>query len=57
MIGLECASQEGCTNVKKHGVFFEEAATVFTDASYLTIPDPIPYRPRIRSAWIRTLSV
>ena len=28
------------TNLAKHGVSFEEAATVFGDALSLTIPDP-----------------
>ena len=28
------------TNFAKHGVAFEEAATVFGDAAALTIPDP-----------------
>ena len=29
------------TNFKKHGVSFEEAASVFFDALSLTVPDPL----------------
>lgn len=28
------------TNLRKHGVFFEEAATVFLDPLAITFPDP-----------------
>jgi hypothetical protein len=33
-------SAQGANNLVKHGIAFEEAATIFGDPSSLTIPDP-----------------
>jgi hypothetical protein len=38
---FEWDSKKAGQNVKKHGVSFEEASTVFGDALSLTIPDPL----------------
>ena len=37
---FEWDERKARTNLAKHGVAFEEAATVFGDAAALTIPDP-----------------
>jgi len=37
---FEWDSRKAQSNLSKHGVSFEEASTVFGDASSLTIPDP-----------------
>jgi uncharacterized DUF497 family protein len=34
-------SNKAKTNLKKHGISFEEASTVFGDPHSLTIPDPL----------------
>jgi uncharacterized DUF497 family protein len=34
--------QKAASNLKKHGVSFEEATTAFADPLSLTIPDPDP---------------
>lgn len=39
--GFEWDSEKAERNKQKHGVTFEEAATVFLDRLSLTIPDPI----------------
>lgn len=39
-LDFEWDEQKALTNKKKHGVSFEEAATVFGDPLALTIPDP-----------------
>jgi hypothetical protein len=38
------------TNLAKHGVSFEQAATVFGDALSLTIPDPV--HSQAENRWI-----
>jgi uncharacterized DUF497 family protein len=40
MLGFEWDPDKASHNLKKHGVSFEEASTVFFDALSLTIPDP-----------------
>ncbi|BAZ20709.1 hypothetical protein NIES4073_15860 [Kalymmatonema gypsitolerans NIES-4073] len=37
---FEWNPDKGDTNLKKHGVSFQEAATVFGDALSITFPDP-----------------
>jgi uncharacterized DUF497 family protein len=39
-LGFEWDDDKARSNVAKHGVSFEEAATVFADPLSLTIPDP-----------------
>lgn len=39
-IRFEWGAAKAKTNLKKHGVTFEEAATVFSDTLSLTIPNP-----------------
>jgi uncharacterized DUF497 family protein len=39
-LSFEWEQNKAKTNLGKHGVSFEEAATVFGDAFSLTIPDP-----------------
>ena len=39
-LNFEWDGNKAGTNLAKHGVSFEEAATVFADAFSLTIPDP-----------------
>lgn len=39
-LGFEWDDNKGRSNAAKHGVRFEEAATVFADPLSLTIPDP-----------------
>ncbi|MCU0785205.1 MAG: BrnT family toxin [Verrucomicrobia bacterium] len=39
-LGFEWDDDKARLNLAKHGVSFEEAATVFADPSSLTIPDP-----------------
>ena len=41
--------QEGLSNLKKHGVSFEEAATVFADPDALDWDDPEHSQAEIRS--------
>jgi uncharacterized protein len=38
---FEWDSNKASLNLKKHGVAFEEAVTVFADPLSLTIPDPL----------------
>ncbi len=38
---VEWDAQKAEQNLKKHGVSFEEASTVFADPLSLTIPDPL----------------
>ncbi len=38
-LNFEWNENKAKSNLRKHGVSFEEAATVFRDASSLTIPD------------------
>ncbi len=38
---FEWDAKKAVQNIKKHGVSFEEASTVFGDALSLTIPDPL----------------
>jgi uncharacterized DUF497 family protein len=38
---FEWDSDKAAQNLKKHGVSFEEASTVFADPLSLTIPDPL----------------
>lgn len=40
-IEFEWDSAKGTSNLLKHGVAFEEAATAFADPLSLTIPDPL----------------
>jgi len=37
---FEWNTEKAKTNLKKHGVSFEEAVTIFSDPLSLTIPDP-----------------
>jgi len=39
-LNFEWDRTKASANLRKHGVSFEEAATVFADESSLTIPDP-----------------
>jgi uncharacterized DUF497 family protein len=39
-LGFEWDAHKATANLAKHGVSFEEAATVFSDPLSLTIPDP-----------------
>lgn len=39
-LGFEWDAHKAAANLAKHGVSFEEAATVFSDPLSLTIPDP-----------------
>lgn len=39
-IGFEWNSDKAARNLRKHGVTFEEAATVFRDGLSVTVPDP-----------------
>ncbi len=39
-LGFEWDDDKASSNLAKHGVSFEEAATVFGDPMSLTIPDP-----------------
>ena len=39
-LGFEWDDDKAESNLAKHGVSFEEAATVFSDPLSLTIPDP-----------------
>jgi uncharacterized DUF497 family protein len=38
---FEWEKRKAASNLKKHGVSFEEAASVFGDTLSLTIPDPV----------------
>ena len=38
---FEWDKEKAATNLKKHGVSFEEAETVFSDPLSLTVPDPL----------------
>ena len=38
---FEWDAKKAVQNIKKHGVSFKEASTVFGDALSLTIPDPL----------------
>ncbi|MCF7977755.1 MAG: BrnT family toxin [Chromatiaceae bacterium] len=40
MIDFEWDTRKAESNIRKHGVSFEEASTVFSDPFELTIPDP-----------------
>lgn len=40
MINFEWNSRKAASNLKKHGVAFEEASTIFEDLLSLTIRDP-----------------
>ena len=40
MLKFEWDSVKGRSNLAKHGVSFEEAASIFADALALTFPDP-----------------
>ena len=40
-IKFDWDNEKAETNLKKHGVSFEEATTVFTDNLSVTIPDPL----------------
>jgi uncharacterized protein len=37
---------KAATNIKKHGIAFEEARTVFGDFHSITIPDPLHSKPK-----------
>ncbi len=41
MLNLEWDSKKAESNIKKHGVSFEEASTIFGDPLSLTIDDPL----------------
>jgi uncharacterized DUF497 family protein len=41
MLTFEWDTQKAISNLKKHGVSFEEASTVFQDILSLTIDDPL----------------
>ena len=40
-LNFEWDANKAKSNLGKHGISFEEAATVFGDPSSLTIPDPV----------------
>ncbi len=40
MIGFEWNPQKAEINIKKHGISFDEASTVFEDTLSVTYPDP-----------------
>jgi len=40
-LSFEWDGEKAKANFKKHGVTFDEAATVFTDPFSVTIPDPV----------------
>jgi uncharacterized DUF497 family protein len=40
-LAFEWDKDKACQNVKKHGVSFDEASTVFADPLALTIDDPL----------------
>lgn len=40
-LSFEWDQRKAEQNLKKHGVSFEEAATIFADPLSLTIPDPV----------------
>ncbi|MFL6260210.1 MAG: BrnT family toxin [Thermoanaerobaculia bacterium] len=39
-VNFEWDEDKGVSNLRKHGISFEEGATVFTDPLSLTISDP-----------------
>ncbi len=41
MNGIEWDSQKAESNFKKHGITFDEAATVFMDPLSITLSDPV----------------
>ncbi len=47
---FEWDEEKAKRNLAKHGVSFEEAATVFGDALSLTIPDPV--HSTVEQRWI-----
>jgi hypothetical protein len=49
-LSFEWDQTKAKSNLAKHGVSFEEAATVFADALSLTIPDPA--HSQIEDRWI-----
>jgi len=46
-IEFEWDAAKAATNLRKHGVSFEEAVTVFSDAFSLTIADPVEPENRL----------
>ena len=53
MLLFEWDSQKADLNVKRHGVSFEEASTVFRDTLSLTIDDPLHSTREVRMVQIR----
>jgi uncharacterized DUF497 family protein len=49
-LSFEWDQNKAKSNLAKHGVSFEEAATVFGDALSLTIPDPA--HSQVEERWI-----
>lgn len=47
---FEWDEEKAESNIEKHGVSFEEAATVFGDVLSLTIPDPV--HSTVEQRWI-----
>jgi hypothetical protein len=49
MLSFEWDPQKSKANIKKHGVSFEEASTVFRDPLSMTIEDPLhsTHEPRL----------
>ena len=52
MLLFEWDSQKADRNVRRHGVSFEEASTVFRDSLSLTIEDPLHSTREVRMAQI-----
>ncbi len=50
MLTFEWDAKKAESNLAKHGISFEEAATVFGDPKSLTIPDPLHSQAEIRFA-------
>ncbi len=48
-LNFEWDNGKAKANLTKHGVSFEEAATVFGDSMSLTIPDPAHSKVEVRS--------
>jgi len=55
-LGFDWAESKAQNNLKKHGVSFEEAATVFYDPLSLTVPDPDHGEPEEERCLILGLS-
>jgi len=52
MLTFEWDTQKAKSNIEKHGVFFEEASTVFRNTLSLTIDDPLHSTDEVRMVQI-----